>query len=181
MVSVPIHQDTFSVPLMTTPVIDLTMSQSGSPLPTSSATTSTVMTTTTIPPPPPQPQQSTTDLTLMKHIDKLEQHMANLLQYNLTLEERLDKHGSQLYKLENLNIPHQVSKLVNEIVTDAIDWAMQASLRARFTHEDHKKLYDALDKSLKRDYSDQLLSDMEEAHQKKRKGRDKEQGVHRGY
>nr|GEW35139.1 hypothetical protein [Tanacetum cinerariifolium] len=55
MVSVSIHQDTSSVPLMTTSAIDLTTSQSFSPLQTSSATTSTVMTTTTIPPPPPQP------------------------------------------------------------------------------------------------------------------------------
>nr|GEU62501.1 hypothetical protein [Tanacetum cinerariifolium] len=121
--------------------------------------------------------------------------MANLLQYNLALEERLDKHGSQLYKLENLNIPYQVRKEVDEIVTDAVDWTMQAPLRALFSdfpavdmkeilqqrmfkdksyeaHEDHKKLYDALEKSLERDYSDQLLSDLEEARQKKRKRRD---------
>nr|GEY30892.1 hypothetical protein [Tanacetum cinerariifolium] len=38
-------------------------------------------------------------------------------------------------------------------------------------HEDHEKLYDALEKSLERDYSDQLLSDLEEARQKKRKRR----------
>nr|GEW23668.1 hypothetical protein [Tanacetum cinerariifolium] len=35
--------------------------------------------------------------------------------------------------------------------------------------EDHKKLYDALEKSLEHDYSDQLLSDLEEAHQKKKR------------
>nr|GEW65317.1 hypothetical protein [Tanacetum cinerariifolium] len=69
-----------------------------------------VMTTTTIPPPPPQPQQSIADPSLVKHIDELEQHMVNLLQYNLALEERLDKHGSWMYKLENLNIPHQMMK-----------------------------------------------------------------------
>nr|GEX99468.1 hypothetical protein [Tanacetum cinerariifolium] len=85
-----------------------------------------------------------------------------------------------------------VSKAVNEIVTDAVEWAMQAPLRACFSdlpavdmreilqqrmfkdksyeaHEDHKKLYDALEKSLERDYSDQLLLDLEEARQKKRK------------
>nr|GFC52332.1 hypothetical protein [Tanacetum cinerariifolium] len=39
------------------------------------------------------------------------------------------------------------------------------------SHEDHKKLYDVLEKSLERDYSNQLLSDLEEAHQKKRKRR----------
>nr|GEY52148.1 hypothetical protein [Tanacetum cinerariifolium] len=129
MVLVPIHPDTFTVPPMTTSIIDLTMSQSGSPLPTSSATTSTV------------------------------------------------------------------SKAVDEIVIDTIDWAMQAPLRAHFSdlpvvdmkeilqqrmfkdksyeaHEDHKKLYDALEKSLECDYSDQLLSDLEEARPKKKKRRD---------
>nr|GEX95626.1 retrovirus-related Pol polyprotein from transposon TNT 1-94 [Tanacetum cinerariifolium] len=109
MVSVLIHQDTSVVPPMTTLVIDHTTSQSGSPLPTSLATTST-------------------------RIDKLKQHMVNLLQYNLAMVERLDKHGSRLYKLENLNIPHQVSKAVDEIVTDAVDWAMQALLRAHFSY-----------------------------------------------
>nr|GEX07744.1 hypothetical protein [Tanacetum cinerariifolium] len=39
-------------------------------------------------------------------------------------------------------------------------------------HEDHKKLYDALETSLERDYSDQLLSDLEDARQKKTKRRD---------
>ncbi|GKD41836.1 retrovirus-related pol polyprotein from transposon TNT 1-94, partial [Tanacetum coccineum] len=85
MVMVPIHQDTSSVPLMTSP-----------------------------------------------RIDELEQHMANLLQDNLALEKRLDKHGSRLYRLENLDIPHQVSKAVDEIVTDSVDWAIQAPLRDRF-------------------------------------------------
>ncbi|GKD18559.1 hypothetical protein Tco_1207717 [Tanacetum coccineum] len=129
MVSVSIHQDTSSVPLMTTSVIDLTKSQSDSPLPTSTATTSTITTTTTLPPPP---LQSTTDPILVCRIGKLEQHIVDLIQNNLALEERLDKHGSRLYKLENLNIPHQVSKAIDEIVTDAVDWAMQAPLRARF-------------------------------------------------
>ncbi|GJS07394.1 hypothetical protein Tco_0364190 [Tanacetum coccineum] len=61
MLTVPIHQDTSSVPLMTTPVIDLTMSQPVSttvqvPLPTSTATVTAITTTTSLPPPPPQPQ-----------------------------------------------------------------------------------------------------------------------------
>ncbi|GJX37264.1 retrovirus-related pol polyprotein from transposon TNT 1-94 [Tanacetum coccineum] len=166
MVSVPIHQDTSSVPPTTTPVIDLTKSQSDSLLPTSTATTS-IITTTTLSPPP---LQSTTDPILVRRIGELEQHIANLIQNNLALEERLDKHGSRLYKLENLNIPHQVSKAVDEIVTDAVDWAMQAPLRARFrdlptvdmkeilqqrmfedntykTHEVHNDLYEALQKT----------------------------------
>ncbi|GJZ74226.1 E-beta-farnesene synthase [Tanacetum coccineum] len=137
MVTVPIHQDTSLVPPMTTPVIDLTTSQSDSPtvhapLPTSTAITTTITTTTTLPPPPLQPRQSTTDPILLQHIGELEQHMANLIQDNSVLEERLNKHGSRLYNLENLNIPQKVSKAVDEIVTDAVDWALQAPLRARF-------------------------------------------------
>ncbi|GKG21223.1 hypothetical protein Tco_0383818 [Tanacetum coccineum] len=58
--------------------------------------------------------------------------MADLLQDNLALEERLDKHGTWLYNLEKLDIPHKVSQVVDEIVIDAVDWAMQAPLRARF-------------------------------------------------
>ncbi|GKE75540.1 hypothetical protein Tco_1537581, partial [Tanacetum coccineum] len=71
MVSVSIHQDTSSVPPMTTSVIDLTMMQSDSPLPTSTATTLIITTTTTLPPPPPPPQ-STTDPILVRRIGKLE-------------------------------------------------------------------------------------------------------------
>ncbi|GJT47148.1 hypothetical protein Tco_0955863 [Tanacetum coccineum] len=58
--------------------------------------------------------------------------MANLIQENSALEERLNKQGSRLYNLENLNIPQKVSKAIDEIVTDAVDWALQASLRAHF-------------------------------------------------
>ncbi|GJW55696.1 hypothetical protein Tco_0099781 [Tanacetum coccineum] len=76
----------------------------------------------------------------------------------------LDKHKSRLYKLENLNIPHQVSKAVDEIVTDVVDWAMQAPLRARFR--------DLPTKSMELDYSNQRLADKEEAHKKKRKTRE---------
>nr|GEV25250.1 retrovirus-related Pol polyprotein from transposon TNT 1-94 [Tanacetum cinerariifolium] len=152
MVLVPIHQDTSSVPPMTTLTIDLTLLKSGALLPTSTATTSTV--TTTILPPPPQPQQSSADMTLLQRIDELEQHMACLFQHNIALEERLDK-------LENLNIPHR----------EILQQRMFKS-KSYEAHEDHKKLYDTLEKSLERDYSDQLLSDLDEARQKKRKRRD---------
>ncbi|GJS70254.1 hypothetical protein Tco_0703095 [Tanacetum coccineum] len=52
--------------------------------------------------------------------------LADLVDANQALEERLDKHGSRLYRLENQDIPNQVSKAVDEIVTDAVDWAMHA-------------------------------------------------------
>ncbi|GJY09587.1 hypothetical protein Tco_0377772 [Tanacetum coccineum] len=55
MVSVPIHQNTSSVPLMTNPVIDLTTMQSDSPLPTSKKITLIITRPTSLPP-PPQPR-----------------------------------------------------------------------------------------------------------------------------
>ncbi|GJY79876.1 hypothetical protein Tco_0492627 [Tanacetum coccineum] len=114
---------------------------------------------------------------------------------NQALEERLDKQGNRLYNLENLDIPHKVSKAVDEIVTDAVDWAIQAPLRDRFrdlpeadmkeilhhrmwesnsyqAHEDHKMLYEALEKSMARDHTDQLLTDLAEARRKKKKRHD---------
>ncbi|GKA05984.1 hypothetical protein Tco_0685104 [Tanacetum coccineum] len=158
--------------------------------PTSTITTTAVTTTTTLPPPPLQPQQSTIDPILLQHIGELEQNMANLIQDNSALEEKLNKHGSCLYNLENLNIPQRVSKAVDEIVTNVVDWALQAPLRVRFrelpkadikeillqrmwetrsykTYEDHKNLYEALEKSMDRDHSDQLQADLAEAHKKR--------------
>nr|GEU85853.1 hypothetical protein [Tanacetum cinerariifolium] len=194
-------QDTSSVPPMTTLVIDLAVSQLVSitvkaPLPISTTTATTIIiTTTTTLLSPPHPHQSTTYLILLQCICELEKHMADLLQNKLALEERLDKHRSWLYNLENLNIPHQVSKAVDKIITDTVDWVMQALLQACFNdlpavdmkeilqqqmfedksyeaHEDHKNLFNALQKLFEHNYSNQLLSDLEAAHQKKRKRRD---------
>ncbi|GJR78107.1 hypothetical protein Tco_0148892 [Tanacetum coccineum] len=170
MVTVPILQDTSSVHLMTSLVIDLTVSHLVSttihaPLPTSIAIVTATTTTTSLPPPPPQPQQSTTDPILVRRIGELEQHMADLVQSNLALEERLDKHGSRLYKLENINIPYDLPTVdIKEILQQRMfeDKSYEA-------HEDHKNLFDALQKSLERDYSNQLLADLDEARKKKRK------------
>nr|GEZ46815.1 hypothetical protein [Tanacetum cinerariifolium] len=120
MVSVPIHQDTSSVPPMTTPVIYLTTSQSGSPLPTSSAVTSIV------------------------------------------IRQQLFYH----HHLNHNNPPDLPAVDMEEILQQRMfeDKSYEA-------HEDHKMLYNALKKSLERDCSDQLLSDLEEARQKKTKRR----------
>ncbi|GJX68716.1 hypothetical protein Tco_0304443 [Tanacetum coccineum] len=199
MVSITIQQDSSVIPPMTTSVIDL-ISRPDSPnvhqpLPATTTAIATTTMTTTILPPPPQPQQSTTDSILIKRIGELEQIMGNLIHNKSQMEERLDKHGPRLYKLENLDIPHQVSKVVDEIVTDAVDWAIQAPLRDRFrdlpkadmkeilhhrmwesnsykAHEDHKKMYEALEKSMDHDQTDQLLTDLAEARRKKKRRHD---------
>nr|GEY13248.1 hypothetical protein [Tanacetum cinerariifolium] len=125
------------IPPMTSPIINLT-SRLESPKvhqqlkATTTETTTTTTKTTTSLPPPYQQQQSTADAMMTKHIGDLEHIMANLIQKNKMLKQRLDSHGEHLYTLEQLYIPHQVSKAVNEVVTDAVDWAMQAPLRNRF-------------------------------------------------
>ncbi|GJZ57855.1 hypothetical protein Tco_0613349 [Tanacetum coccineum] len=137
MVSVTIHQDTSAIPPMTSPVLDL-MDVPDSPTvyrPLPTTTTATATTTTTIMttiPLPPQPQQVSSDSILLNRLGELEQHIADLVDANQALEERLDKHGSRLYRLENQDIANQVSRAVDEIVTDAVDWAMHAPLRERF-------------------------------------------------
>nr|GEY99618.1 hypothetical protein [Tanacetum cinerariifolium] len=105
MVSVTIQQDMSSIPPMTSPIIDLS-SRPESPKVHQQfkATTIETTTTTTLPPPPTQ-QQRNAEAMMIKRIGELEHIMANLI---------------------------QVSKAVSEVVTDAIDWAMQAPLRNRF-------------------------------------------------
>nr|GFC96862.1 hypothetical protein [Tanacetum cinerariifolium] len=84
-----------------------------------------------------------------------------------------------------------VSKEVDEIVTDAVDWAIQAPLWNRFrdlpeadmkeilhqrkwetnsyqANEDHKNLYEALEKSIARNQTDQFLTNLDEARRKKK-------------
>nr|GEZ09757.1 hypothetical protein [Tanacetum cinerariifolium] len=168
MMSVTIQQDTSSIPPMTTLIIDLTLRPDSPnvhrPVQATATETKTTTTTTTTHPPPPQPQQSTTYSMLMKCI-------------------------------ENLDIPQQVSKAIDEIVTDAVDWAIQAPLQNCFrdlpeadmkeilhqrmwktnsyiAHKDHMMLYEALEKSMNRDHTDELFKDLAEARKKKKKRRD---------
>ncbi|GKA62131.1 hypothetical protein Tco_0761650 [Tanacetum coccineum] len=153
MVTVPILQDTSSVPLMTTPVIDITDPQSDSTtvpasMPTTTATV-TETTTTTVLPPPPQPQQDVSTSILIQTIGQLEQNIANLVEANQALEERLDKQGNMIHQLETQDlsrlireqtvefidsqeIDRKIKESVKEVVTASVQHAMRAPLRARF-------------------------------------------------
>ncbi|GKA71821.1 hypothetical protein Tco_0778037 [Tanacetum coccineum] len=140
---------------MTTPVIDLSLPHSVStsvhaPLPTSTTTTTTIITTTSLPPPPPQPQQSIRDPMLLKRIGELEQHMEDLIQENLALEER---------DLPTVDMKEIFQQRMFE----------DNSYKA---HDVHNDLYEALQKSLELDYSNQRLADQEEAGKMKRKRRE---------
>nr|GEY08286.1 monodehydroascorbate reductase [Tanacetum cinerariifolium] len=198
MVNVPIQQAMSSISLMTSPIIDLT-SRLESPKEhqqfKATTTDTTTTTTTTTLPPPQAPQQSNAEAMMIQRVGELEHIMANLIQVNKDMEERLDKHGARLYTLEQLYIPQQVSIAISEVVTDAVDWAMQAPLRNRFrdlpeadmkeilhqrmwetesnkTHEDHTQLFEALEKSMNHDHSEELAQDLAEARKKKKKSRE---------
>nr|GEZ98198.1 histone deacetylase 14 [Tanacetum cinerariifolium] len=197
MVNVTIQQALSSISLMTSPIIDLT-SRPESPKEhqqLKATTTDTTTTTTTTLPPPQAPQQSTTEAMMVKRIGELERIMTYLIQVNKDMEERLDSHGSRLYTLEQLDIPQRVSIAVSEVVTDAVDWAMQAPLCNRFrdlleadmkeilhhrmwesdsykSHEDHMQLFEALEKSMNRDHSEELTQDLAEARKKRKKSRE---------
>nr|GEU56909.1 retrovirus-related Pol polyprotein from transposon TNT 1-94 [Tanacetum cinerariifolium] len=131
MVSITIQQDTSVIPPMITPEIDLT-SKPDSPnvhRPLQATVTETTTTTTTHAP-PPQPQQSTTYSILIKLISELEQIIANLIQDNKHLKERLDSHGLRLYTLENLDIPQQSDQSKSTTVLSSSKTATSAEYTA---------------------------------------------------
>ncbi|GJW49404.1 hypothetical protein Tco_0090755 [Tanacetum coccineum] len=174
LVTVPIHQDTSSVPLMTTPVIDLTVSQPASitiqaSLPTSTATITITTTTTTLPPPSPQPQQGISNSIIIQWIGELEQSIADQVDTNQALEERLDKQGNMIHQLETQDlsrmireqtieyidkqeIDRKIEETVKEAVTASVQYAMRAPL--------------PLQKSILRDENEQFDADKAEERKK---------------
>nr|GEX56519.1 histone deacetylase 14 [Tanacetum cinerariifolium] len=114
------------------------------------ATKTTTTTTTTLLPPPYQQQQSTTEAMMMKRIGELEHIMANLIQENKRLEQR--------------DLPEADMK---EILHQRI-WETDSYK----SHEDNMQLYEALEKSMNRDHSEELAKDLAEARKKKKKSRE---------
>nr|GEV93848.1 retrovirus-related Pol polyprotein from transposon TNT 1-94 [Tanacetum cinerariifolium] len=171
MVYVTIQQDMSAIPPMTTQVIDLTLRLDSPnvnrPLQATATETKTATTTTTHPP-PPQPQQSTTYSILIKRIGELEQIMANLIQDNKHLEERLDSHGLRLYTFENLDIPQYLPEADMKEILHQQMWETNSYK----SHEDHMMLYEALEKSMNCDHTTELLKDLAEALRKKKKRHD---------
>ncbi|GJV23060.1 hypothetical protein Tco_1375755 [Tanacetum coccineum] len=112
------EQDTSVIPPMTSPVIGPVPRPDSPnvhwPLPTT--TTITSATTTTLPL-PPQPQQGPSDPIIIKRMGELEELIANLVEENQALEERLDNQGSKINKLETMDLP----KMIREQTVEFID------------------------------------------------------------
>ncbi|GKB49241.1 hypothetical protein Tco_0899994 [Tanacetum coccineum] len=154
MVTVPIHQDTSSVPLMTTPVIDITDPQSDSTtvpasMPTTIATVTETTTATTVPPPPPQPQRN--------KIHQLEtQDLSRLIR-----EQTVEFIDSQ-----------EIDRKIKESVKEEI--LLQRMLEENYDkgHEGHKMAYEALQKSIIRDESEKFDANKAEERTKKKSKQD---------
>nr|GFA16408.1 hypothetical protein [Tanacetum cinerariifolium] len=101
-------------------------------------TPDTTTTTTTTLPPPQAPQQSTTEAMMVKRMGELEHTLADLI---------------------------QVSIAVSEVVTDAVDWAMQAPLRNRFRDLPEADMKEILHQRM-------WETDSYKSHEKKKKSRE---------
>ncbi|GJT66439.1 hypothetical protein Tco_1017919 [Tanacetum coccineum] len=165
---------------MTTPVIDITDPQSDSTtvpasIPTTTATV-TETTTTIVLPPPPQPQQDVTTLILIQTIGQLEQNIADLVEANQALEERLDKQGNRIHQLE---IQHAIraplrARFKDLPTSDMKEILLQRMLEENYDkgHEDHKMAYEALQKSIIHDESEKFDADKAEERTKKKSTQD---------
>ncbi|GJR02065.1 hypothetical protein Tco_0525049 [Tanacetum coccineum] len=126
MVTVPIYQASSLVPLLSTPVIDLSP-----PKPASSTTQTpifTAITTTTTPLPPPLQQQSTTESELADCVAALEKKLSDFEQTNKNLDNITRNLGSRVYTLELKDLPHKIKEAVRENVKEAVQIALQAPL-----------------------------------------------------
>ncbi|GJW81489.1 hypothetical protein Tco_0145464 [Tanacetum coccineum] len=190
--------DTSSVPLMTTLVIDITDPQSDSTtvlasMPTTTATVTETTTTTTVPPPASQPQQDVSTSILIQ--TKVE------VQSMVTVPIHQDTSEQTVEFIDSQKIDRKIEESVKEVVTASVQHAMRAPLRARFKdlptsdmkeillqrmleenydkgHEDHKMDFEALEKSIIRDESEQFDTDKAEERTKKKSKQDSLKTLH---
>nr|GEX41286.1 hypothetical protein [Tanacetum cinerariifolium] len=101
MVTVPIHQASSSVPLLSTPIIDLTPPKSVSPPIQESIFIATTATITTLPPPPTPLPQSTTDSNLANCVTALKRRNADFEQKYQLQDKTTKVLTSRVYKLEH--------------------------------------------------------------------------------
>ncbi|GJS21994.1 hypothetical protein Tco_0450626 [Tanacetum coccineum] len=92
MITVPIHQASSLVSLLSTPIIDLTP-----PKPISPPVQEPIITTTMLLPPPPPPQQRTTDLDLATCVSALEKICANFEKKNKLQDKTTQALSSRVY------------------------------------------------------------------------------------
>ncbi|GJR54974.1 monodehydroascorbate reductase [Tanacetum coccineum] len=196
MVTVPIHQASSSVPLLSTPVIDLSPPKpvpSTTQAPVFTATTTTTITTLLLLPPPQQ--QSTTNSELAARVTALEKKFSDFKQKSKTLDNTTQNLGSRAFNLELRDLPHKINQTVNDVVKEAVHVAFQAPLRDRFrelpeadmkeilhqqmfesgsyrTHPEHVALYEALKASMERANRDEFLAEKDKSRKRRHNDQD---------
>ncbi|GKB73079.1 hypothetical protein Tco_0934491 [Tanacetum coccineum] len=103
-------------------------------LPTSTATTA--ITTTTLPPPSPQPQQGISNSIIIQRIGELERSIADQVDANQALEERLNKAPLRAH-FKDLPTSDMKEILLQRMLEENYDKG----------HKDHRMAYEALQKS----------------------------------
>nr|GEV10129.1 retrovirus-related Pol polyprotein from transposon TNT 1-94 [Tanacetum cinerariifolium] len=108
-----------SVPLLFTPIIDLSPPK---PVPITTHapifTATTTPTTISLPFPLPPPQQSTSDSELTVRAASLELKLAAFDQKSKTLDNTTQTLGSRVFTLELRDLPHKIDQTVNTVVKE---------------------------------------------------------------
>ncbi|GJY50995.1 retrovirus-related pol polyprotein from transposon TNT 1-94 [Tanacetum coccineum] len=171
MVIVLIYQASSSIPLLSTPVIDLSP-----PKPASSTTqapifTATKMTTTTTLPPPPQ-QQSITESELAERVTALEKKFSDLEQNNKNLDNTTRNLGSRAVQVA-LQTPlrDRFKDLSEEDMKEMLHQRMFESGSYKSLPE-HVALYEALEASMERAQRDEFLAKKDKSHKRRRDDQD---------
>nr|GEV66909.1 hypothetical protein [Tanacetum cinerariifolium] len=193
MVTIPIHQASSSVPLLSTPIIDLSPPKPVSPPvqePIFIATSSTITTPLPLP-----PQQSTTDPNLDNRVIVLENKSVDFDQKHQLQDKTTKSLASMVYKLENHNLYLKIDKKVSGVVKEAVHNAFQALLREHFrhllefkmkeilhdrmfesgsyrSHLDHTTLYGALEVCMQRKNNDELHAALAKSRKRRRDDQD---------
>nr|GEV93910.1 integrase, catalytic region, zinc finger, CCHC-type, peptidase aspartic, catalytic [Tanacetum cinerariifolium] len=132
----------FLAHLLSTPIIDLTLPKPVSPpaqepvftATTTTATTTTTITTTTtlLPPPPPLQQQSTIVPELATRVSALEKICANFEKKHKLQDKTTEALSPRVRMLENHDLYSKIGNFVNETIKEAVQNALQASVRECF-------------------------------------------------
>nr|GEV13766.1 retrovirus-related Pol polyprotein from transposon TNT 1-94 [Tanacetum cinerariifolium] len=159
MVTVPIHQASISVPLLSTPIIDLSPIKSvASPFLESLSAETTEATTTTLPLPPPLQQQSTTNSELAARVTTLEKKFYNFEQKSQTLDNANQNLGSKaLHIALQAPLRDRFRELPKANMKEILYQQMFKSGSYKSLLE-HVALYEALEASIERENKDEFFA-----------------------
>nr|GEW35038.1 integrase, catalytic region, zinc finger, CCHC-type, peptidase aspartic, catalytic [Tanacetum cinerariifolium] len=120
------------IPLLSTPIIDLTPPKPISSIVQEPIFTSTTKTTTTTLPPPHLQQQSTTNHALASRVSAQEMVCDNFEKRYKLQGITVQGLSSRIFTLDLRDQPHKINQTINEAIKEAVQVALQAQHRERF-------------------------------------------------